>query len=64
MVVAPIEVGDKIDVRITKLGKKGDGIAYFRGFVVFVPGTQVGEEVKIEVKLVRETFARAEKVVE
>lgn len=58
----PVSVGDRLDVLIVKLGQKGDGIAYVRGYVVFVPGTKVGDNVTIEVDMVKETFARARKV--
>ena len=63
MVEAPVSVGDTFDVRVTKLGKKSDGIAYFKGYVIFVPGTAIGDEVHIEIEMVKESFARA-KVVE
>lgn len=62
MVEQPVHVGDTMDVRITKLGKMGDGVAYFKGFVVFVPGAKIGDEVNIEIETVKESFARAKVV--
>lgn len=47
--VAPINVGDEIDVRIEAVGAKGDGIARKKGFVIFVPGVKEGDEVRIRV---------------
>ena len=45
----PVKVGEELEVAIEGLGDKGDGIARVRGFVLFVPGTSVGEKVKIKV---------------
>lgn len=47
--MAPVKVGEELDVRIEAVGEKGDGIARKRGFVLFVPNTQEGDEVRIRV---------------
>lgn len=57
---SPVKTGEKYRVRIESLGKGGDGIARIEGFVIFVPNTQVGDEVKIVIKNVKERFAFAE----
>ncbi|GAB6055319.1 TRAM domain-containing protein [Methanobacterium alkalithermotolerans] len=57
---APINIGDEFDVKIEDLGRSGDGIARVEGFVIFVPGAGVGDEVKIKVNAVREKFGFAE----
>jgi predicted RNA-binding protein with TRAM domain len=59
---APVEVGREYDVRIEDVAQKGDGIARIEGFVVFVPETQVGDEIKIQVDKVLRRFAIAHKV--
>jgi predicted RNA-binding protein with TRAM domain len=59
-----VNVGDIHDVKIEAKGKGGDGIARVQGFVVFVPGTNPGDEVKIRIKEVRRRFATAEVVTE
>lgn len=46
---APVNVGDEINVRIEAVGEKGDGVAKIKGFVIFVPNTQEGDEVKIKI---------------
>lgn len=58
---APVKVGEEIDVRIESVGEKGDGIARKKGFILFVPNTQEGEEVRIRVtKVLRKVgFAEA-----
>ncbi|WP_205804376.1 TRAM domain-containing protein [Methanolobus halotolerans] len=54
---APVEAGEKYDVTIEDIVREGDGIARVNGFVIFVPGTQVGDEVTIEVTKVMRKFA-------
>lgn len=59
---APVVVGQTYDVSITDMAKEGDGIARIEGFVIFVPQTKVGDNVKIKVNKVMRRFAIAEKV--
>jgi len=58
----PIKEGEEYTVKITDVGAKGDGIAKIENFIVFVPGTKKGDEVKIRIKQVSERFAVAEKI--
>jgi predicted RNA-binding protein with TRAM domain len=59
----PLEPGELRFVEIEDLGKHGDGIARIeRGYVVIVPGTDVGDRVKIEVVEVTPDYAVAEVV--
>ncbi len=57
-----MEVGKEYDVKIEDIARQGDGIARVEGFVIFVPNTQVGEEVKIQVDRVMRRFAVGHKV--
>lgn len=57
---APINVGDELDVKIEAVGSKGDGVARVKGFVIFVPGTKQGDEVKIRVNKVLNKVSFAE----
>ncbi len=59
---APIAEGEEYEVKIEDLGKEGDGITHVDGFVVFIPDTKVGDEVKVRITSVRRRFAFAEKV--
>ncbi len=59
---APIEEGEEYDVKIEDVGKEGDGITRIEGFVVFVPDTKAGDEVKVKITSVRRRFAFAEKI--
>ena len=57
---APVKVGDELDVKIEAVGGKGDGIAKKDGFVLFVPNTKEGDEVKVRVTKVLRNVGFAE----
>lgn len=59
---APVTAGETYDVTIEGIAKQGDGIAKVDGFVIFVPGTKVGDKVRIKVNKVLRKFAFADKV--
>ncbi len=59
---APVKVGDELDVKIEAQGEKGDGIAKKDGFVLFVPNTKQGDEVRIKVTRVLPKVGFAEVV--
>ena len=56
----PVNVGSEYDVKIEDQGKTGDGIARVDGFVIFVPGAKVGQEVTVKVNATRRKFAFGE----
>lgn len=58
----PVEEGKTYEVTVEDLGSKGDGIARVDGFVVFVPETEVGEVVEVEISSVGRKFAFGEVV--
>lgn len=60
--IAPIKVGDTLDVKIEGVGAKGDGIARIEGFVLFVPGVNSGDEVTVRVTKVLRSVGFAEVV--
>ena len=59
---APVKVGEELDVKIEAVGEKGDGIAKIKGFVLFVPNTKQGDEVKIRITKVLRKVGFAEVV--
>lgn len=59
---APVKEGQEIEVKIEAVGEKGDGIAKVDGFVLFVPNTKVGDEVKIKITRVLRKVGFAEVV--
>lgn len=61
----PVEPGEMRYVEIEDLGKQGDGIARVeRGYVIIIPGSEVGERVKVEITEVKSNFAVGEVVEE
>jgi predicted RNA-binding protein with TRAM domain len=58
----PVDVGDEVDVTIEAVGEKGDGIARKDGFVLFVPNTKEGDNVKVKVTKVLKRVGFAEVV--
>ncbi len=56
----PVKVGEEYDVDITDVSARGDGIARVKNFVVFVPGTNKGDKVRIRIKELRGTSAIGE----
>jgi len=61
---SPLNVGDVYDVKIEDVGREGDGIARVEGFVVFVPNTKKGDNVKIQITKVSRRVGFAEVVTE
>jgi len=55
----PVEVGDQRRIRITEFGDEGDGIGYVDGFVIVVPGADIGQWVTVTIEVVHESFAIA-----
>jgi 23S rRNA (uracil1939-C5)-methyltransferase len=56
----PVKEGEELSVVVESVAEKGDGVAKKQGFVIFVPGTKVGDKVKIRVKKVAKKVAFAE----
>ena len=58
----PVEVGKEYDVTISDTSRRGEGIAKIDGFVIFVPGTKMGQSARITVTRVSDRFASGEVV--
>lgn len=56
----PVREGEQYDVQIESLGREGDGIAKVENFVVIVPNTKVGDNIKIRVTKVSRRVAFGE----
>jgi 23S rRNA (uridine2552-2'-O)-methyltransferase len=59
---APVRPGDQVEVEIEDVGSEGDGIAKVEGFTLFVPDTEAGDTVAVEVTDVKARFGFAEKI--
>jgi predicted RNA-binding protein with TRAM domain len=58
----PVEVGKEYDVSISEVSRRGDGLTRIEGFVVFVPGTKQGQNVRIKITQVSDRFATGQLV--
>ncbi|MFB6300457.1 MAG: TRAM domain-containing protein [Halobacteriales archaeon] len=57
----PVSEGDQLEVEIESIGEQGDGVARVEpGYVIFVPDTEVGDRVEIEVTQVLPNFGFGE----
>ncbi len=56
----PVKVGEELDVTVSEISRRGDGVARIQGFVIFIPNTKQGTQAKIRIKEVRPNFATAE----
>ncbi len=56
----PVKEGEELDTEILSVAEKGDGVAKKQGFVIFVPGTKVGDKVKIRITKVAKKVAFAQ----
>ena len=59
---APVRNGDRIEIEIEDIGSEGDGIAKVEGYTLFVPGTEPGDTLEVEVADVKPRFGFAERV--
>lgn len=53
----PVKIGDELDVTISEVSRRGDGLARVQGFVIFVPNTKQGDSVKIKITQIRPNYA-------
>ncbi len=61
---SPVEEGKIYEAKIEDIGREGDGLARIQNFVVFVPGTKVGDQVKVRITRVLRRMAFGEVVKE
>jgi len=58
----PVKVSEELDVDITEMSKRGDGMTRIKGYVIFVPNTKMGDNVKIKITQIRPNHAIGELV--
>ena len=56
----PVELGEELDVDITELSSKGEGLARVQGLVIHVPNAKPGDHVKIKITQIRGKAVNAE----
>ena len=57
LAVEKLKEGMTYDFTIKDIGKKGDGVAYFDKYVVYVPGAVKGATVKVKIEKISGTVA-------
>jgi predicted RNA-binding protein with TRAM domain len=58
----PVQEGNTYTVKVESTGREGDGIAKIDGFVIFIPGAKVGEELEVKINKVTRRVGFAEKL--
>lgn len=63
----PIQVGEEVELEIINIGIKkdgsrGDGVARFNNYVIFVPDTEKGDQVKVRITKTLHRYGFAEKI--
>lgn len=58
----PVKIGDELDVAISEMSRRGDGLTRIEGYVIFIPNTKQGDNVKIKITQVRPNYALGEVV--
>jgi predicted RNA-binding protein with TRAM domain len=56
----PVELDKEYEAKIEDMSRRGDGIAKIEGFIIFVPNTKQGEQVKFKITRVGNRFATGE----
>ena len=56
----PVELGEELEVDITELSSKEEGIAKVQGLVVYVPNAKLGDRVKVKITRISGQTANAE----
>jgi 23S rRNA (uridine2552-2'-O)-methyltransferase len=56
----PLYVDDEIDIEIISRGEKGDGVARYDDFVIFIPNAEVKKRYTIRITKVFKSFGIGE----
>jgi predicted RNA-binding protein with TRAM domain len=56
----PVELGEELEVEITELSPKGEGIAKNQGYVIYVADAQPGDRVKVKITRITDKAANAQ----
>jgi predicted RNA-binding protein with TRAM domain len=58
----PVHINDEVDVEVIGKGKKEDGVAKIEDYIIFIPGVNVGDKLKVKITKVLPKFAFGEAV--
>ena len=56
----PVELGEELEVQITELSPKGEGMARNQGFVIYVVDAKPGDRVKAKITRMTDKSAYAQ----
>ena len=56
----PVELGEELEVDITEISPKDEGIAKVHGLVVYIPNAKPGNHIKIRISHIDGKTAKAE----
>ncbi|NHV96465.1 MAG: TRAM domain-containing protein [Thaumarchaeota archaeon] len=56
----PVKVGDELEVTVSEVSRRGDGLIRIEGYVIFIPNTKQGDTVKIRITQIRPNYAVAQ----
>lgn len=51
-----------VEVEVTEVSRRGDGVAKIRGFIIFIPNTKPGTKIRVKITRVGPTYAVAQPV--
>lgn len=54
-----LKVGDEIETTIEGIGRKGDGVGKFEGFVIMIPEAKMDRTYIVEITSIHEKFGFA-----
>lgn len=55
----PVKEGEIIEAKITSMGRKGDGIAKYKKFIIVIPRAKLKRTYKVKITNIHESFAFA-----
>ncbi|HTY74373.1 MAG TPA: TRAM domain-containing protein [Candidatus Nanoarchaeia archaeon] len=56
----PVQLGEELEVEISELSPKGEGIAKNQGFVIYVADSKPGDHVKVRITRITDKAANAQ----
>ena len=63
--IPPVKEGDVLkDLEVINVGKKGDGVIKYEGYILFVDDCKVGDKITFKVTKVFKNMGLGEKIVE
>ena len=57
----PVNIGEIYEVDISEMSPRGEGIARFHGFTIFIPNAKLGEHLTVKITNLDSVSADAEK---